>query len=1153
MIMKQKLSYALLLAWLLPAVASYAESRNVLYIPPTYFEPWTETLVPVCVENTCDTITGIQFTMSLPEGMKAELNAGDTTNRLPGHHVAVHANGSSNSWTVMAYSDDNTVMKGVRGAVFYLKCKITDTGGLNDFDILMNDSVLSDIKGKNVITDDGAGRRKQIICAFDSLEVRPSVITHLLKVGETVNGSCTVTNRSSRNLTSLSATADGTSEFCDFSFAVSQTTIRANESVALNYSLTGTKVSQGWERMIVNVRTAEGVQTVFPIQYRVYDVDQPLPKLKAERVPINVKIPVGTTKPYEVILKNEGNGETGPIKVSIPDGSPIKAAMSLPLKSIAPGDSAKLMLEIKAPEGAVPNVPLNGEMGVNPEKGSGIKIPYTVTPVEEKKGRLTIDVVDDFTKAAENGPHVSGAKVRVLQPASREVVAEGLTASDGTLTFKDLDGGLYSIEASAERHKSRVVDVFVNAGQDNKEEIYLELPAVDVTFTVEEDPVNDTYVATLKSTLEVDIPAPNIDIELPESKPLPNTYFPITATNNSTTTAFNVEFGILTNAGGSPEFRSNPRLDELKPGQVHTFFVRLTAETLPDVLTVKCVSNYTYALSGETRKGSAWCQKTYGSDKPQAVSTSSGGYTGTIPFGDGGLNDEVTGGQTTYYQTLKGSSGSNSKARVGLKIEQDILMTRQAFLCTLTAKNNDTEQLEDIVLNLVVTNHETGEVAAKDAFDMKLEDIRNFSGEKNLGEKWILAAAKEGVATIRFVPTDKAAPEKPVEYDFGGTLTYRFANMSQSLTNSLMPVTKVVNPTPVLHLNYFLPRQIMGDDLLTPDVKENSEPAELVLLVTNTGHGDAQNFSLVTHSPQVIDNKDHLPIEIQLVDTWLNGEEVSYIGIGEIATELGTIPAGGSKYAQWAFISSLKGNFVEYNVSVEHLSPYSSLIADDAKVHELNKSISLPDGLAAFLANDDKDDDQWPEKLYFTDGTEAPVNKGNVALSGGNARGVASQYQIRLTADKKGWAYGRMDDPSPDLELAEAVRNKDGVKTSAWRTMEPVEDVDGIHYKRVLHIVDNLSDDSETYTLNYADMLSVDHPRDKKEWSILLNRSAKTLWLDGEWNRVKSLLIVDCAGRQWPVAGSRDKGISISCLHAGLYVLKIITDDGACSSIKFQL
>ncbi|MBQ5509355.1 MAG: hypothetical protein IIT96_06295, partial [Muribaculaceae bacterium] len=64
-----------------------------------------------------------------------------------------------------------------------------------------------------------------------------------------------------------------------------------------------------------------------------------------------------------------------------------------------------------------------------------------------------------------------------------------------------------------------------------------------------------------------------------------------------------------------------------------------------------------------------------------------------------------------------------------------------------------------------------------------------------------------------FVPAVAAAPETPVAYRFGGKVHYRDPFTGEEAAITLIPVTLEVNPTPQLHLDYFVQRDVYADNL----------------------------------------------------------------------------------------------------------------------------------------------------------------------------------------------------------------------------------------------------------------------------------------------------------------------------------------------------
>ena len=189
------------------------------------------------------------------------------------------------------------------------------------------------------------------------------------------------------------------------------------------------------------------------------------------------------------------------------------------------------------------------------------------------------------------------------------------------------------------------------------------------------------------------------------------------------------------------------------------------------------------------------------------------------------------------YALLKGrleESSSSVCSSITLQFTQKMVMTRQAFRGTLKVFNgNEQEAMKDVKLTLTVTD-EKGNIAMSDKFQVNLENLKGFAGNKNFTDGWTLDAKQEGVATVLFIPTKKAAPTVETRYAFGGTLSYVDPFTGLEVTRDLTPITLTVKPSPNLDLTYFMQRDIKGDDPLTKEV-EPSEEAEFSLLINNLG------------------------------------------------------------------------------------------------------------------------------------------------------------------------------------------------------------------------------------------------------------------------------------------------------------------------------
>lgn len=429
------------------------------------------------------------------------------------------------------------------------------------------------------------------------------------------------------------------------------------------------------------------------------------------------------------------------------------------------------------------------------------------------------------------------------------------------------------------------------------------------------------------------------------------------------------------------------------------------------------------------------------------------------------------------YALLKGrldESSSSVCSSITLQFTQKMVMTRQAFRGTLTVFNgNEQEAMKDAKLTLTVTD-EKGNIAMSDKFQVNLENLKGFAGNKNFTDGWTLDAQQEGIATVLFIPTKKAAPTVETRYAFGGTLSYVDPFTGLEVTRDLTPITLTVKPSPNLDLTYFMQRDIKGDDPLTKEV-EPSEEAEFSLLINNLGYGDATNVKMTTNQPEIVDNEKGLKVKFELMSSQLNGQEKTLALGGSVATDFGTIPAHSTSYAQWWIKSSLLGHFTDYDVKATHLTSYDNKdlsLLNDVTIHELIRSIDVTKGdktLKGFMTNDIVDADDTPDMLYLSDGE---IEKVNVAASSSITKTSDTEYTLTITPSEEGWNYGNLSDPTYGVSALKSVtRASDGKQISLrnfWQTDRTLRDGKDPLYENRIHFADQFDGkNAESYILTF--------------------------------------------------------------------------------------
>ena len=410
---------------------------------------------------------------------------------------------------------------------------------------------------------------------------------------------------------------------------------------------------------------------------------------------------------------------------------------------------------------------------------------------------------------------------------------------------------------------------------------------------------------------------------------------------------------------------------------------------------------------------------------------------------------------------------------VTLSFKQKNVMTRQAFRGTLTVNNgNETTAMKDVKMNLEVRDMD-GNMTTSHEFQIDAESLNGFTGNLDFTSGWTLEANGTGVATILFIPTKYAAPTEPKDYSFGGSFSYTDPYTGLTVTRDLNPVTLTVNPSPNLEMTYFMQRDVFGDDPLTETV-EPMIPSEFALIVNNKGYGDAENMSLTTHQPEIIDNQKGLAISFELISTQLNGGDKNLSLGGSMTSDFGTIPAHSQAYAQWWLQSSLLGHFIEYDVKATHLTsrnnPDLSLL-DTVTVHELIHGFTVRnDGdkpLRGFLVNDIKDKEDLPDEVYFTDATQQGAY---ITTNANIIKQSDTEYVLNVNAGNSGWNYGSLLDPTYGKQKLVKVTRADGAEVNVdniWQTSCTLRDGKDPLYEKRLHFVGNMPAGGETFYLTF--------------------------------------------------------------------------------------
>ncbi|SPE55274.1 hypothetical protein SBV1_2120012 [Verrucomicrobia bacterium] len=368
-----------------------------------------------------------------------------------------------------------------------------------------------------------------------------------------------------------------------------------------------------------------------------------------------------------------------------------------------------------------------------------------------------------------------------------------------------------------------------------------------------------------------------------------------------------------------------------------------------------------------------------------------------------------------------GAQGGSVCAQVVLQIDQDAVLTRDAFHATLQMNNSSADPLTSLSVNLVVQNQYGQDVTSLFGIETPV-----VSGGLTAADgTGVLAPGSSGSAQWTLIPSIDAAPQVPTNYLVSGTFSY--VQNGASINIPLAPAPITVQPSPQLYLKYFLQRDVFGDDPYTPEI-EPSIPFPLAVMVANEGYGVAQNFQITSAQPTIVDNEKGLLIHFSIIGTEVAGQQET----PSLTANFGDLEPQSNKVGEWLFISSLQGLFVNYQATFQDLDPLGNprlSLIQGVEIHQMIHMVQAPglwdDGQPDFLTDEMPNYLSLPDTLYLSDGTVQPVSVVQTATTDGPA--TASHLQVQFTANfPAGFTYVVVPDPADGQFPLVGVRDNNG-------------------------------------------------------------------------------------------------------------------------------
>ena len=359
---------------------------------------------------------------------------------------------------------------------------------------------------------------------------------------ETLTGTIEIRNRSRIPINNINVSTISLPNGCSVSFT-GVTDLGPLEVGQLNYTVTGTQVTENsnYDEANFVVSANNGITMNLTCYYHCRERRG---ALEVYPPSIATSMKRYNQKALSFQVTNNGNGETGPITISLPNVEWMSLLGSSTLESLPVGDSCAFSV-LLAPDENVDLVHYNGSIAVNCANGNGISIPYSIEATSDSTGVLRVDVTDDNTYNG-NGDHLAGADVYLKGYYSLEIIAQGQTNENGLFTVENVPEGYYYLTIHATQHKGYEAGViYIEGGKTNYQDIYLQYQAISYSWVVVPTEVEDVYEFELVAEIHTNVPVPVVVIECPK-KISPLSYedtlqFNMTVTNYGLVNALDVQ------------------------------------------------------------------------------------------------------------------------------------------------------------------------------------------------------------------------------------------------------------------------------------------------------------------------------------------------------------------------------------------------------------------------------------------------------------------------------------------------------------------------------------------------------------------------------------------------------------------------------------
>ena len=348
-----------------------------------------------------------------------------------------------------------------------------------------------------------------------------------LTLGDVVtNASARIRNPCGIALTGVTAEAVDMPESCGLEvFGIpAGGVLAAGEFINFRCVFSAVNASPGknYEKFSIRLTSAEGAELTIPVFF--YSQAK---KAHFESTPASISATMtkGRTRTVSFELTNLGYGEAVDVRVVSPDVDWLRVVGGAETASLTNNQSVTVTLELSPGADIELNRNFSGRLAVNGRnKGEDaeqtfLTVPMTFMAVSEETGGVRVDCVDDATYNLESAPHLAGAHVRITNPYTGAVVAEGDSGADGLFLADGIPEGTYQLVVTAQKHGSYAAAVEVNPGRTARVTAFLQYQAITANWVVTRTEIEDQYQVDLVLDFETSVPVPVVKMDFMDKMP----------------------------------------------------------------------------------------------------------------------------------------------------------------------------------------------------------------------------------------------------------------------------------------------------------------------------------------------------------------------------------------------------------------------------------------------------------------------------------------------------------------------------------------------------------------------------------------------------------------------------------------------------------